>query len=301
VDPPPPPSLVGTVLVSPNGNDSGSCGPAGDPCATITQGIARAAATAGTQVFVANGVYLENVVLFAGIDVLGGFSSDFSLRDVLGTGTVVHGAGLSSPTVSADTINTATIFEGFIVHGASANTPGENSIAMSIVDSTSALEVKNNVIVAGLAAAGADGSSPVGGGIGGVGAGGNGGAGGTSNPPLGGTQNGSGINGTTSASGPGGAGGFNGSFINIGFDCPLNIAAGSLNGSPGGNGGSLSNGTGGVGGLAINGSGASGTWISASGTAGGAGNGRLCRRRRWWSRRSIRWHILKLRRNVRSI
>ncbi len=305
VDPPSQPPLFDTILVSRNdplSSDSAACGSTSEPCVTIARGINRAAVAFRKQIFVANGVYVENVVLVSGIDVLGGYSTDFLQRDVIGTGTVVHGAGLSSPTILAHSIAVPTIFEGFIVHGPTATTLGENSVAIYILNSTSDLEVKNNVIVAGLAAAGADGSKgnagPNGnngqaggnsqngattilGGGGGVGPGGNGGRGGTSNPPVDGTQNGSGINGSTSVGGAGGAGGFNGSYMETDpNDPPISrcvvftgsTGGGSLIGSPGGNAGSLSNnGPAGDGGLEINGSGSSGTWISASGVSGVAG------------------------------
>lgn len=294
VDPPTQPPVDGTILVSrnhPGSSDDATCGSAAEPCFTITQGIARASATAATQVFVANGVYTENVVLVSAIDVLGGYSSDFSQRDVTGTGTVIHGAATPSPTVLADTITSPTVFEGFVVHGPSVTSPGENSVAMSIVDSTSDLEVKNNVIVAGLAAAGADGShgatgadgddgQPGGdfqngavtipGGSGGFGAGGAGGDGGTSTAPAGGTQNGSGINGLTSVGGSGGTGGFNGSFTDTG-SCVLNISGGPLEGSDGGHAGVAADGAAGTGALANDGSVVSGNWVSASGTDGTAG------------------------------
>jgi hypothetical protein len=293
----PMPVIAGAIYVSSSGIDVIDCGSKFEPCATIANGIDRAVSTAGTQVLVANGVYIENVTVVDGIDLLGGFSSDFSRRDVHGTGTLVHAAGVASPTILANTITSTTVFEGFIVHGPSVTTPGENSIAMSLVDSTSALEVRDNVFVAGLAAAGADGSSgpdgvngndgqeggsfqngstTIPGGAGGTGpsgAGGAGGAGGTSTPPVNEFQNGSGIDGSTSAGGAGGLGGFNGGFTVDSFTsaCVLRVATGSMEGLPGLNGGSQSNGTGGDGGLAINGSGASGTWISSPGTAGAAG------------------------------
>ena len=286
---------AGSIFVAPpadGGDDSNSCDSPSTPCATIARGIVQAVTLSGSHVHVANGVYVENVTLEPGISLLGGYSSNFVSRSAVGTGTLIHGGG-TSPTVLADNVSAPTLLEGFIVHGPTIGS-GSSSVAILIMDSTSALQVRSNVIVAGVAGAGTSGiaggngapgthgtpggnslntAATISGGAGGVHSDGpvniSGGGGGNSTPPLFEQQNGSGLAGRSSAGGSGGAGGYNGRFFEVG--CSFVLPPLTMDGQPGLNGGSGDNRPGGTGGLASRGSGLSGTWISANGSAGTAG------------------------------
>ncbi len=137
------------------GADDASCGPQATPCASITFGLSRAVADSKLRVYVSSDAYFENVVVVAGVDLLGGYdaatwtpSSDRSA--LYGTSGAGHRAALS-----ATGISTATDVTGFAIHGANASTAGANSYAVYVNDSSSQLSITDNVIYAGQGAPGA--------------------------------------------------------------------------------------------------------------------------------------------------
>jgi hypothetical protein len=106
-------------------------------------------------VYVATGVYSENVSLKAGIGIYGGYSGDFTLHDpivfetaILGQAPTVSKPGAVSATNLTATGSPTTIIDGFTIFGPNlANTPGANSYAVYLYNVGSSVAVTNNRII----------------------------------------------------------------------------------------------------------------------------------------------------------
>ncbi len=128
-------------------------------CATIGYGIGRAVLAGRPRVRVADGAYEEDIVVSNGVSLLGGHraltwefapaSTNTALRARTGSGDV--------RTIRASDITSATVIEGFLVYGQNATSPGANSYAFYVSNSTAALQIRNNRIFAGAGAAGSAG------------------------------------------------------------------------------------------------------------------------------------------------
>ena len=152
----------GTIYVSSSGSDTAECGIAPDAaCSAIQTGVNRAIQTNGHLVAVAAGLYFESITLASGVSVLGGFDDEFSRRHIPSMRPIIQGRGTSPATVSAANIVASTTFEGFLILGPSVSVPGVNSIGIQIRNSTDALIVLNNIILAGVAAGGGAGTRGV--------------------------------------------------------------------------------------------------------------------------------------------
>lgn len=167
-----------------NASDAAGCGggPSATgggrfPCKKIGRGldVAAAANSGKNKVLVAGGAYNENVTLRNGIRLLGGYNAVNWTRNARSNLTAIFGVAPSGhrKTVIADGITAAnTGIDGFTIYGQIANGVAENSYAIWVRNSTSALSITNNVVWPGsggpgqAGTRGADGSN-----------GGNGGAG----------------------------------------------------------------------------------------------------------------------------
>jgi hypothetical protein len=132
----------------------------GHPCLSITQGLARAVATARSEVRVADGRYTEAVTLVNGKSLLGGYGPDTWERHVTTTNTIIDGVssvGNHDLTVIASNITSSTLFEGFIVRGAANSKAGGNSYAL-YVSNSSALTISRNAIYGGSGGPGTQGT-----------------------------------------------------------------------------------------------------------------------------------------------
>ncbi|MDF1566329.1 MAG: MopE-related protein [Deltaproteobacteria bacterium] len=168
-------SVVFVSTLANGGADFATCGGQTTPCATIGQGLARAAAQAGkTRVYVSSGAYYETVTLIDGLSLLGGYNPVTWGRNPAANTTALYGN--SGPghrkAVIADGITTGASIDGFVIYGENAAAPGENSYGIWVRNSNAALLISNNVVWAGNGAPGSEG----GGGTNGT-SGGNGGAG----------------------------------------------------------------------------------------------------------------------------
>ncbi len=144
------------IFVAPTGDDSNP-GTIDRPLRNIQTGIQRAGAASVRDVLVAQGVYGENVILQNGVNTHGGYSQDFTARDLAQFETVVFGQPLGvgeRGAVTANDITARTAFVGFTVFGIDANNLGESTYAMSLVDSTANLRVTHNRVVGGTGAPG---------------------------------------------------------------------------------------------------------------------------------------------------
>lgn len=290
------------------GQDSATCGAWNTPCATITKGLERAGASSAKRVLVAEGIYREGVALIDGIAVLGGHNSLNWTRSVTENTTVIFGAvpGYEPDSVGvvARSITKPTEFSGFTV-STPDGLPGGNSIALLIRDSTSALVIKDNVLLAGFGGQGTSGASGANGTNGAAGKNGDAGKTGCSNLPSGGaggttscggsvtTRGGAGAGAICSGYGEPGAapqagqavsgGGAGGTAGKTAYTRGGNQVGNSKQCLPkpselensfpvdGGQGSAGANGSGGAGGVDTNGSIVDGMWRGAAGKEGSAG------------------------------
>ena len=156
--------VANAIFVAKSGSDQNS-GTLTSPVLTIQKGINQAKAFAKRDVYIATGVYNENVTLTAGVAVYGGYRGDFYDRDITlyetailalppkaGTPAAVNAQGLN------DANGPATVLDGFSIFGYDNKTPSGSSYAVRIVDSGAQLTVRSNRIFAGSGGNGPPGS-----------------------------------------------------------------------------------------------------------------------------------------------
>ena len=151
------------LFVSKTGDDQGS-GTLDEPLLTIGEALRQAEQTAGAirDIYVATGVYSENIILVDGISVYGGYSLDFRERDLSLNPTTLLGQANHNEgniAVTADGLGLTTVMDGFSIYGANANVPGANSIAVQLVDVGRNFTFSNNEVFGGNGAPGARGTA----------------------------------------------------------------------------------------------------------------------------------------------
>ena len=143
------------------GSDLGP-GTAAQPFATITKGIAAAAADAVKKnVVVAAGEYPESVALADGVNLYGEYTPGSFVR-AAGNYTILDGVALSgvhAHAVLAAGIGAATVFDRFVVFGPANVEPGGNSYAIYVSGVNANLQITNNRIFAGHGGPGTDGAA----------------------------------------------------------------------------------------------------------------------------------------------
>ncbi len=152
------------VFVAKNGSDA-AMGGIDTPMLTIQAAVERALSTGKRDVYVATGVYSESIILAMGVQVFGGFASDFLKRNILLYETVIMGDPFDDTrpgAVNAYAINGAvgsTVLDGFTIFGANNYSSGGSSYTLYLRSCTAALRVSNNHLVAGNGGSGATGVS----------------------------------------------------------------------------------------------------------------------------------------------
>ncbi len=144
------------IFVAKNGDDANP-GTIDEPKLTIAAGLAAASSGNKRDVYVATGVYSENIVLIDGKGLFGGYSPDFRDRDPITQETAILGdvpTGNQAGTITAAGLgnsgNAKTIVDGFTIFGYNAaNQAGENSYALYLSECGSNVEVTNNRIIGG--------------------------------------------------------------------------------------------------------------------------------------------------------
>jgi hypothetical protein len=129
-----------------------------NPLRTISEGILRAHQEGRTEVRVAAGIYVESVNLVAGINLLGGFTLQFSGRTSGVSYSVIRAAAGQTYTVRAQGITVPTLMEGFVIDGPYVTLASKSSTALQIFNCTNALVIRDNIIYAGRGGNGANGS-----------------------------------------------------------------------------------------------------------------------------------------------
>ncbi|MFL5320979.1 MAG: hypothetical protein ACJ790_15050 [Myxococcaceae bacterium] len=161
-----------------------SQGTRASPYKTIREALAAFVPGVHNSILVAAGTYVEQVVLRNGVKLYGGYSSDFSKRDVVSFPTLIEApepdlaAGGKRGSVNAEGITSATVIAGFTIRGydvtfrPAAGAPARNSYAVYVKDCTDALVIQNNHILGGRggdASPGTPGGAGTNGGVGGDG------------------------------------------------------------------------------------------------------------------------------------
>ncbi len=147
-------NVLGAVFVAKNGSPEGA-GTLFDPLLTVQQGIDRALSLGFPDVYVATGVYQEDIRLRPGISVFGGYRGDFLARNTTLYETAMIGLGTNpgAPgTINAKSLQGpagSTVLDGFLIFGADATLPGRSSYAIWVIDCGDALVLSNNRVVAG--------------------------------------------------------------------------------------------------------------------------------------------------------
>jgi hypothetical protein len=145
------------IFVAKNGDDAAP-GTRLEPMLTIQAALNAAFDTGMRDVYVASGVYSENLTLREGVGLFGGYSADFLERSTLVYETAVLG---QDPTeeqpaaITADSLGLAagldlTVLDGFSIFGANAaNVAGANSYAVYLWSCGSGVEIRGNRVFGG--------------------------------------------------------------------------------------------------------------------------------------------------------
>lgn len=142
------------IFVSKEGKDTNP-GTIDAPKATITEGLKAAVALKKRDVYVATGVYSENIALAAGIGVYGGYNVTFDVHESLLYETAIIGqspTALLKGAVNASDIKGAgekTRLDGFTVFGFQNKATSGNSYGIYVKDCDSKLEITNNRVFGG--------------------------------------------------------------------------------------------------------------------------------------------------------
>jgi len=158
-------------------SSSGGDGSREQPLATIAAALAAFDPARHDHILVAAGLYQEQVVLRPGVRLYGGYSDDFSRRDVVLNPSIIMApapaAGQPPGSVYAAGISgQSTVLAGFAIYGydvvarPAPGQPGKSSYAVYLADCSDSLVLANNFIVGGRGGAGADGRNGASGGSG---------------------------------------------------------------------------------------------------------------------------------------
>ncbi|MFO0751475.1 MAG: hypothetical protein U1F43_38275 [Myxococcota bacterium] len=154
------------IFVAKNGDDSNP-GTRELPVLTIATGLTKAKAQTKRDVYVATGVYSENIILAEGVGVFGGYSPFYDDHDtvlfevaIVGQSPDVTHLGTVTATGLGLTPNSAeTVLDGVTVFGINAaNLPGQNSYGIYVNGSGQRLRLSKNKVFAGPGGAGTNGA-----------------------------------------------------------------------------------------------------------------------------------------------
>ncbi len=135
-----------------------SLGTRAAPFRTIAEAITAFRPATHTSILVAQGTYAEQVVLTNGVQLHGGYSADFTRRDIILFPTFLEASEPTGAqprgTVNAEGLSALTVLSGFTIRGYDVNTrptagvAAKNSYAIYVRDSAG-LVIQNNHVVGG--------------------------------------------------------------------------------------------------------------------------------------------------------
>jgi len=151
-----------------------------NPMGSIQQAIDKFQVGVHSHILVSSGSYTERIVLKNGVRIYGGYSHDFSVRDMVLLPTVIDGpvpdfaqAEVKHGTVYASGITQETVLAGFTIVGydvpSGGDSAGKPSYAVYLSGSSSSLRLVNNWIIGGKGGAGKPGTNGTSGTPGGAG------------------------------------------------------------------------------------------------------------------------------------
>lgn len=152
------------VFVSPSGDDD-ALGTIDAPLRTIQMAINLASDTRN-HVYVAAGVYTEVIQLRSGISIFGGYSADYTRRDLTGNETAIfpplelNGERLGTVT-GLNIISEITKVSGFTIVGFDESNVGKSSYAVYLKDCNQNVKFNDNVIRSGTGGPGFRGRSGI--------------------------------------------------------------------------------------------------------------------------------------------
>lgn len=162
--------VIGDALFVRAGAAPGGTGTRAAPFATIGAAMAAFPGSGKAYILVATGIYVESVTLVEGVELHGGYASDFSRRNIVSFPTVIQPIapppGNYTAAIVANGIDgaTDTIVSGFVLTGYDvAYTPGSgaggSTYAVHVTDSDASLVLVNNRITGGEGGRGARGGA----------------------------------------------------------------------------------------------------------------------------------------------
>ncbi len=139
------------------------------PFGTIQEAVDAFSTNQHSHILVSTGVYVEQVVLKAGVRIYGGYAPDFMDRDIVFFPTVLAGPipdfgnpGWLPGTLYASGINVKTVVAGLTIVGydvpATDETSGQDAVAVFIASASDQFILTNNAVIGGKAGPGADGA-----------------------------------------------------------------------------------------------------------------------------------------------
>ncbi|MCB9727340.1 MAG: hypothetical protein H6746_02525 [Deltaproteobacteria bacterium] len=166
------------VFVSVNTGDDGNPGTRELPVKTIGRGQSVADSTGLRDVYVAEGTYDEDVLIIGGVDIYGGFSSDFSKHNRVTHKTIIRGlptppsesacngditahrAALTCDGITGGEVG-STIIQGFEVRGPSQDATCTNSYALYVSDCDDTVVFRSMDLRGGKGGPGRDGTQGI--------------------------------------------------------------------------------------------------------------------------------------------
>ena len=153
---------------------TGSAGPPNGsrtrPYTSINDALAVFSSSGAEYILVAEGTYQENIVLFAGVQLHGGYSANFLNRDVASYSTIVKGqtpSGGVTAALQAQNIQnaTTTLVSGFVIMGRDVETvsqdsqPGQPTYAVYLRNCDNSVVLRSNWIIGGRGGEGGSGTT----------------------------------------------------------------------------------------------------------------------------------------------
>ncbi len=263
-------NIVDGVFVSSTGNNADP-GTYDQPVATLAQGLVLASSLSRRYVFISTGTYAAAPTFPGNLEIRGGYTPGTTWTRTAGNYSVFNSGLLPALVVN---VSVPTLVSGVRVVASNQISPGASSIALRVLNSTSAVQFVDCQFAAGSGGNGSNSVAGVAGGNASTGSGQSGGAGGLPGGGNGGAGGGGGIanNGGPGASGGNFCGSNSGGFGGTGFTCAT--------GGTGGNGFNTCSSVDGTNGSTVSGFGTApgGVWTPSPGNAGanglpGAGGG----------------------------
>jgi hypothetical protein len=155
--------VANSIFVARSGSDV-NAGTMASPKLTIQAGIDAAVAGGRRDVYVAAGLYFEEIVLPGGVGVYGGYTGDFRARNVATNETIIFGT--QSTVARPGAVNVfsilnqpagSSVLDGFTVFAPDGGASGASSYGVYVHDTDASLRLGHNRVYGGYGADGATG------------------------------------------------------------------------------------------------------------------------------------------------